>query len=99
MAVDLNLEASRGTRAQLLLDSEPYKEAVGRVRQAILEKWAASPVADKDGQHELRLMLKLLGDLEANIREVAQTGKLAQVQIQQEKSKVKRIFDIARGAA
>lgn len=99
MAVDLNQETARGTRARLLLESEPYKEAVSKVRQAIFDKWASSPIADKDGQHELRLMLKILGDLEANIRDVAQTGHLASLQIEQEqeKSRLAKIFNFGKG--
>jgi hypothetical protein len=101
MADDLKLlkESERGTRARLLLESEPYKEAVGKVRAGIIDRWSKSPVADKEGQHELRLMLKLLDDLEGNIKAVANDGVLADVLIAQEKekeSRLKRILKFGR---
>lgn len=100
MAADLSLEASRGGRADALLKSDIYQEAVGKVRNAIIDRWATSPVSDRDGQHELRLMLKLLNDLEGNIKTVADTGKLASIQIAQEqekKSRLANIFKLGRG--
>lgn len=100
MAVDLNKEVADGTRAHLLLESPAYKDAVSKVRQGILDAWAGSPLADKDGQHTLRLMLKLLNDIEGNIKEVATTGKLASIQIEQEKAKesaLKKILKFGRG--
>lgn len=101
MADDLKLrmEADRGAKAKLLLESPIYQEAVGTVRAAIIDKWSTSPVADKDGQHELRLMLKLLNDVEANIKDVADTGKLAneQLRIEREKqSMASRILNFGR---
>lgn len=97
--VKLRKESERGARARLLLESEVYQEAVSTVRNAIIDKWSTSPVADKDGQHELRLMLKLLNDVEANIKDVADTGKLAneQLRIEQEKqSMASRILNFGR---
>lgn len=101
MADDVNLrkESERGARARLLLESEAYTEAVGTVRQAIIDKWSNSPVADRDGQHELRLMLKLLNDVEANIKDVAETGKLANLQIAREQeSLARRVLNFGRKA-
>lgn len=77
-------EAEEGDKAQRLLDSEAWKNAFVATRQAILEKWATSPVRDQEGQHELRLLIKLMDDLEGHIRSVANTGKLARAQIVQE---------------
>lgn len=57
------------------------------VKQGILDAWANSPIRDKEGQNELRLMLKLLSDLHNNIRQVAHTGKLAQIEIERSKPK------------
>lgn len=83
-------ELDRGFKAQQLLDNEIYQESIQTVREAILSQWAESPIRDHEGQHELRLMLKLLNDLTANIKTVADTGKLAQIQIERE-SKFKQV--------
>lgn len=75
-------EIQQGKRAELLLsDLQPYFDMV---ESAILLKWKESPVGDKDGQHELRLMMKLLKDLQANIVTAVETGKMAQIQLERE---------------
>ena len=91
----LEAEAAKGTKARLLLESEIYKEAFTKTRQAIMDTWASSPIRDAEGQHELRLMLKLLDDVNGYIVSVANTGKLAQAQIEHEnkaKEMAKRVF-------
>jgi hypothetical protein len=87
---NINKEAELGAKAEALLRDETYQNAVRSVREGIHIRWAASPITDVEGQHELRLMLKLLDDIEANIAEVVSTGKLAAVQIEQERAKEKR---------
>ena len=80
--MSLEQEISDGARAdRLMKELSPF---MGMVKEAIIEKWEASPVADREGQHELRLMLKLLNDLQANIKTTIETGKMAQIQIEQE---------------
>lgn len=81
---DLHTEASKGARAEQLLKNPVYVEAVDTIRRRIYEQWESAPIRDREGQHELKLMLKLLGDLEANIKQVAETGRLAQIDIERE---------------
>ena len=64
---------------RLMKELEPYFEMV---EDAITDKWKQSPVTDTEGQAKLRLMLKLLGDLQANINETIQTGKMAKIQLE-----------------
>ena len=71
-------DVSRGTRAKALYESEPFKEAMASVKKAIIDKWASSPIADIEGQHELRLLLKIHGDFEQNLISVINTGKMAE---------------------
>lgn len=84
---NIHAEAAVGARARALLDSEVYRDAVRSVREGIHIRWSVSPIKDIEGQHELRLMLKLLDDLEADMQESADTGAIASVQIAQEQSK------------
>jgi hypothetical protein len=80
--VSLDNEIAQGQNAERILnDASPYFDMV---EAAILDAWKKSPVADEKGQHELRLMLKLLGDLKANIKTAIDNGKLAKVQIERE---------------
>lgn len=72
-------EIKRGGDAEQLLNNALFVEAFTTVEDAIINKWKTSPVRDVDGQHELRLMLKLLADVKGYVVEVAQTGKLAAI--------------------
>ena len=79
-------ERERGARAKALLDSAPFKDAIARVEQGIVQAWKDSPVRDTEGQTYLRLMMKVLADLQGHIREVAETGKLAEISLQSERT-------------
>lgn len=91
--MSLDKEIAEGNRAELILgDMSHYFDMV---EVAILDKWKTSPVGDEKGQHELRLMIKLLGDLKANLHTAIQTGKLAKIQIEQE-SLLGKVMDNVR---
>ena len=91
--MSLEQEAGQGLQAERLLeDLSPY---LAMVREAIVQKWESSPVGDKEGQHELRLMRKLLGDVEANIKTAIETGKLARIQIERD-SKLELVKKVVR---
>ena len=77
-------EDSRGRQATELLENSLFREAVDTLRQSLVDKWLSSPVRDIEGQHELRLMTKLLGDIEMYIANIAKTGKMAAIQLEQE---------------
>jgi hypothetical protein len=80
--MSLEQESSMGSQAERILsDVSPYFDMV---EAAILDTWKKSPVSDEKGQHELRLMMKLLGDVKANMKTVIETGKLAKAQIERD---------------
>ncbi len=89
--VQLKREMSRGQQARELLEHPMFVEAFDKVRSGILQSWEASPIRDEDGQRTLRLMLKVLGDVRKNIEEVAQTGKIAMIQREQEITRLERM--------
>jgi hypothetical protein len=93
--MNLHEEVGKGARAEQFLKSDVYQEAFNKVRQGILERWSSSPVGDKEGQHELRLMLKCLEDMHLNIVSVVNSGKLASLQIEEEKKR-KTMMERAR---
>jgi hypothetical protein len=51
------------------------------VAKAIHEAWEACPVRDTEGQHVLKLQLKLLGDVRANLEQAITDGKLASIEV------------------
>lgn len=82
----LNEEVSRGREAELLLNNPIFVESFAAVRAGIINAWADAPLRDKEGAHELKLMLKLLTDVESNIKRVVDTGKMATIQLEREKT-------------
>ena len=82
--MNLTEEVQRGHEAKQLIEHPIFKEAVAAVRAGIINKWADAPLRDRDGAHELKLMLKLLDDVEANIVRVVKTGEMATIQLERE---------------
>lgn len=95
---NLSNEMNRGARAEALLNDEILAESLQSIEQAILDRWAESPIADREGQHELRLMLKVCHDFKRNLQEVVRTGKLASLQHKQEAERKSRLKQFFRGA-
>lgn len=78
---DLAADIDRGARAQALLANPTLSEAFALVAQAIHEAWEACPVRDTEGQQVLKLQLKLLGDVRANLEQAITDGKLASIEV------------------
>ena len=68
---------TRGAHAKRLLEDQMLTEAFENVEKAIHEKWASAPLSDRDGQHELLLMLKLMRDVRANLEQAVADGNFA----------------------
>lgn len=79
-----DVELRRGEQARQVIENEIYVEAWQSVRDGIIQAWESAPIRDQDGQHELKLMLKLLTDVRRNIETAMTTGKLAAIQIERE---------------
>ena len=94
--MSLEQELTDGTKARIMYESEPFQNALKAVKAGILQKWEESPISDRDGQHELRLMLKVLNDVELNIISVINNGKFAEktllLQKQEEQTKKKGLL-------
>lgn len=79
--MSLESDLDRGTRAERLLANPLLIESFDMVRAAIIEKWEAAPMRDRDGAHELKMMLKLLTDVRANLEQAVTDGKLAAAEL------------------
>jgi hypothetical protein len=75
--MSIEQDIDRGQRAARILAEPVFQEAWNSVEQAIHERWAASPIRDIEGQQQLRLMLKLLGDVRAVLETTVSDGKIA----------------------
>lgn len=91
---NLTEQRELGQKAKVLWDNPEFQRAVENVRLGIFERWAGAPLEDKDGQWTLRLMLKLLDDIEGNIRREISEGAYAEKLIKDEQEKQKRAKNI-----
>ena len=82
----------RAVKAAQLLSNPLLAESFDLVRQAIVDKWALTPIRDRDGAHELKLMLKLLADVRVALDQAVNDGKVVQFNQKQ------RLMDKVRGA-
>lgn len=75
MSIERDLE--RGAHADRLLKDVMLSEAFDNVRKAIHERWEHAPLSDREGQHELLLMLRLLNDVRSNLEQAVADGNFA----------------------
>ncbi len=85
----LEKDVERGNRAAALLRDPALLDAFEGVASAIHERWAATPVRDREGAHELHLMLKLLNDLKSVLETAVTEGNAALREIEFQKTKPK----------
>ncbi len=74
----------RAEQAQSVLGNPIFEEAWVEVENAIIRKWKECPIRDREGAHELRLMLKALADVRMYIYDIAMTGKMEQIQAEKD---------------
>lgn len=70
-------DLERAHRARQVIDNPAFSEAFDLVAQAIHEAWESAPVRDLEGQQLLKLQLKLLGDVRANLERAIADGTIA----------------------
>jgi hypothetical protein len=80
----------RAHKAQKLIDDPLLSEAFSAVRAAIYEGIEQTPIRDRDGLHEWRLMLKLLKDVKANLDEAVRSGQVVAFRTKQRESLIQR---------
>ena len=82
----LRSEATRGFRANELMNDELMLEAFSTLDKRLTQEWADSPVRDTEGRERIWLMQKLLKNVDAHLREIATTGRMANLQLEQERT-------------
>jgi hypothetical protein len=75
----------RAEKAQRILNDELFQESFNNVRQALLNKFETAPLTDPEGLVMLRLCLKLLGDVRANLIATLNDGKHAEFVLEEQK--------------
>ena len=70
----------RAERAQQLLNDPLFQEASERLERDIFEAWARTGIRDKEGQHELLLMLQTARKFKAIFQGFIATGEMQKLQ-------------------
>ena len=70
----------RAQEASLVRDNPAYQEAMGQLKEAVVQQWKDCPVRGREGQLLLQLA-KLTDKFESILQGMIETGKLAQHRI------------------
>lgn len=79
----LQEQLDRGIKAERLLADPLLQEAFKSVSDAIHQTWEDAPLRDTQAAHELKLMLKLLGDVKSVFERSVEDGKLAAIELKE----------------
>ena len=75
----------RASKAKALLDNPMFDESFAMVRAALLERLEHWSLQDTSGAEKLRMMLKLLRDVRANIEQAVRDGKVSSFRLDEER--------------
>ena len=89
--MSLEIEVSRGTQARAILENELFKEAVEKTQQDIFDKFSSIDPLDKEGMVIQRLRLNCLAEITRNLKDVMETGLLAEKQIEHEQTLAQKV--------
>jgi len=74
-------EIKDGEQAKQILDNPVYKNAIEGVRQGIISSMATSSLGDEKTHNRLVIALQVLSQIEKQLHDSMQTGKMASMQI------------------
>lgn len=83
----------RAEKASKILNDPLFSESFEAVRLAIFEQIERTPMRDDEGLKHLRICLKLLSDVKANLVHVLNDGKVEEFRIEQQKRDVPQLRD------
>lgn len=69
--------------AKRIIDNPVFKEALQGVKSGIITAMESAPMGDEKTHNRLVIALQILGQIEKNITEKIQTGKLAEIEIKE----------------
>ena len=81
-------EVKRGEQAAVILDNPIYQEAIAKVKDNIVSTMTTSPLGDEKTHNRLVIALQLLNQINKQLTDVMQTGKLAAIQTDRPKFKI-----------
>ena len=88
MATKQLSEIKLGEQAAQILDNPVYQDAIAKVRENIVSSMTNSPLGDEKTHNKLVIALQLLNQINKQLTDVMQTGKLASIQTDRPKFKI-----------
>jgi hypothetical protein len=88
MATKQLSEIKLGEQAAQILDNPVYQDAIAKVRENIVSSMTNSPLGDEKTHNRLVIALQLLNQINKQLTDVMQTGKLATIQTDKPRFKV-----------
>lgn len=82
-----------GDRAREVLENEAFSGAFEAIEQEIISQWKTAPARDAAGRESLWTYLHLLQKLRAQLQQTLETGKLAKLELQHQRSIQQRMRD------
>ena len=89
-------EIARGQDAEALRDNPLLAEALDAWEMEITEAWKTSPLRDAEGRERLRLMLEASRMFRRFVATTVDTGRLAEIQTQQQRTMMDRVRGLLR---
>lgn len=74
-------EVARGNEAKMILDSEVFQDAIQGRRALMIATWLESEEKDSEGRERIYRMLRSADALLDDLRDVLQTGQMAQQEL------------------
>ena len=81
-------EIKLGEQAAQILENPVYIDAIAKVRENIVSSMTSSPLGDDKTHNRLVIALQLLNQINKQLTDVMQTGKLAAIQTDKPRFKV-----------
>lgn len=87
MSVDLNSEVHRAGEARQILDSPMFQAAKTNMEAQLAQVRRSVPISDTDMHTRVILMEQLYANFISYFEQIAQTGRMAEIQLRQEEEK------------
>ncbi len=81
--VNLNESATRGARAEEVLDNELLAGAFTVLEASYISAWRATGVDDVTGREKLFLAINIIGKVRDHLASVVSNGKLAEAELRE----------------
>lgn len=75
-----------GNRAREVLENEVFNQVWADVEQELTKAWMESPARDVEGREKIFLTLQMLRKLHGAIQTTMETGKLAQKELEHQRT-------------